>query len=104
MKTTATRFTAVLAGIWTGVGALCFQAWAQHSSEDSSLLPLVFLVGAVPFFFVPMFVFVLGSSHEQRGSLIQGMFQASGRGLCWMAGLLAVLFSGLPLISRLYAS
>jgi hypothetical protein len=104
MKTTATRFTAVLAGVWTGVGALCFETWVRHTGEGNGWLPLVFLVGAVPFFFVPMFVFVFGRSTQQPGALIRGMFQASGRGLCWMAGFLAVLLPGLPLIASLYAS
>jgi hypothetical protein len=104
MKITATRLTALLAGGWTGVGALGFETWVRHTGERSWLLPLVFFVGAIPFFFIPMFVFVFGSAQRSGGSLIHGMLQAWVRGLCWFAGASLVLFPGLAVISRLYAS
>jgi hypothetical protein len=103
MKIVATKSTAALAGLWSGAGALCFEAWVQYSgAAGRGSQPVIFIVGLLPFFFIPTFMFVLGSS--ERGALIERIFQASGRGVCWIAGAAAVLIPGLPLVSRIYAS
>ena len=101
MKIIATKRTAALAGAWTGVGAIAFDLWVRMYPTQSNARPIVFIFGAIPFFFIPMFVLVFGS--QKSGSLIKGMFESAGRGLCWMLGAVLVAGFGLALVSR-YAS
>ena len=93
--------TALLAGLWTGVGALLFQAFIVHGGVDADLRPYYFFIGAIPFFWIPLFLFVFGSP---IGSLTRQMSEALGRGFCWMGGVALVVLPGLPVISSLYAS
>jgi len=99
--TTATWRTALLAGLWTGVGALLFEVFVIRGGVDAELRPYYFFIGGIPFFWIPLFLFVFGS---HTGSLAKHMFESVGRGFCWMGGVALILIPGLPVISRLYAS
>jgi hypothetical protein len=101
MKVTATWRTALLAGLWTGVGALLFEAFVVRGGVPAELHPYYFLFGGIPFFWIPVFLYVFGSSRE---GVIKRMFQFAGRGLCWIGGVALVLMPGLPLIRSLHAS
>ena len=98
---TASWRTALLAGLWTGIGALLFEVFVVHGGVDAELRPYYFFVGGIPFFWIPLFLFVFGSP---SGSVTKHVSGALGRGFCWMGGVALVLLPGLPVISSLYAS
>lgn len=101
MNIPATWRTALCAGLWTGVGALLFEAFVLRGGVDPEQRMYYFFFGGIPFFWIPLYLFVFGSS---AGSPIKRMFESAGRGLCWTCGAALVLIPGLPVIGRLYAS
>lgn len=101
MKIAATWRTALLSGFWTGVGMLLFEVFVVRGGVAEDLRLYYFVFGGIPFFWIPLFIFVVGSS---KGSFTKHMFESSGRGLCWMIGVALVLIPGLPMVGRLYAS
>lgn len=101
MKLLATSRTALFAGLWTGIGALLFEALVVRGGVPEELRPYYFIFGGIPFFWIPLFVFVFGSSNE---GFIKNMFNSAARGLCWVGGVALVLVPGLPLLGSLHAS
>jgi len=95
MKITANWRTALVSGLWTGLGALLFEFFVVHGGVKQENFPYYFFAGSVPFFFVPVFLFVFGSSD---GHVIKNIGQSLGRGLCWMLGAAVVLMIGLPIV------
>lgn len=101
MKIAANWRTALLAGVWTGVGALLFEALVIRGGVEPEFRPYYFFFGAIPFFWIPTFLFVFGKS---TSGFTKHVAEAIGRSLCWMAGAFLMLVSGQPLVASLYAS
>jgi hypothetical protein len=97
MKITATWRTAFLAGIWSGVGALLFVVLVFRRGVEGELRSNYFLAGLIPFFVIPVFLFVFGSSTGIRPA--KHLFELWGRGFCWMGGFAFVVFPGLQLVT-----
>lgn len=90
-----------MAGLWSGLGALLFEALVVRGGVARDLQPYYFLIGGLPFFWIPLFLFVFGGSGEGG---IRNLFECAGRGLCWLGGAGIVLMVGIPLIGSLHAS
>jgi hypothetical protein len=101
MNITATWRTALLSGLWTGLGMLLFEGFVVRGGVAEELRPYYFVFGGIPFFWLPVFIFVFGSV---KGEFTKHMFESVGRLLCWIAGAALVLMPGLPLIASVYAS
>lgn len=58
---TPTPKTAAIAGVWSAIGLTVNDVWtSRHPTASVGEGNLVFLVGAALFFFLPVFVLVLG--------------------------------------------
>lgn len=60
-----TRKTAALAGIWTALGIVPFDAWIERHAQSSTLEQnMLWLLALVVFLFVPGYFLVLGRNTE----------------------------------------
>ena len=93
MNFSATRKSAVLTGTWTALGMVVTGKLLDHSSLHTQDQNLIFLVGAVVFFFVPVALFVVGPSYFRFGmrdiatkSYWVELGAVGLRLLCWFSG------------------
>ena len=89
--------TALLAGLWTGIGMLIFVAVEMLGWIDAKHRIYYFAIGGIPFFWGPVVLFVFG-----RHSAVFPSNAVYGRALCWMLGVCVVVAPGLRLIGRLF--
>ena len=88
--------TALLAGLWTGIGMLIFVAVEMLGWIDAKHRIYYFAIGGIPCFWGPVFFFVFG-----RHSAVFPSNAVYGRAFCWMLGVCVVVAPGLRLIGRL---
>lgn len=94
----ATKLTAFVAGGWTALG----MSAADHAEKAYHLDPdaanLAFFVAAIPFFFIPVAIFVFGYQNIMREAEGESFWKQQNRrmagvlirGFCWMGG--AIVF------------
>ena len=97
----ATPKTAAIAGVWAGFGGLLFQAWVDLSHPAPQIKQYVFVGGALVFFMIPWFLFVVGVSDE---NLFKHMWKVFVRNLCWLAGASVAAMLGVPIVFWMRAS
>lgn len=95
----ATWRTALLAGLWTGLGLLIFVAFEMLGWIGAEHRIYYFAIGGIPFFWGPAFFFVFGG--PSAGFLSDAVY---GRVFCWMLGVIVVVAPGLRLMGRLFPS
>lgn len=91
--------TALLAGLWTGIGALIFIASEVLGWIDAAHRIYYFAIGGIPFFWGPVFFFVFGGPRAVFANQTDAVY---GRAFCWMLGVGVVVMPGLSLIGRLH--
>lgn len=90
----ATKRTAFVAGGWTALGMSTAEAVEKAYHLDPNTGNLVFFLMAIPFFFLPVGIFVFGYQNElaamegesQWKRQNRRMAGAMVRGFCWMGG------------------
>jgi hypothetical protein len=98
--------TAVLAGVWAGIGALTINAWVRYLMGHSGTLGVPFIIGCVVVFvlFVQLPVSFLVFDQRKGESGTKRLWNGRLRWLSWLAVFLTVYFGGVPLLDALYAS
>ena len=65
MPIEATSKTAAIAGVWSILGFVSFDAWLDHHNSISVLTHnVIFLVVGAVFFFIPVYFLVIGQGNE----------------------------------------
>lgn len=110
MKPDATKMTAFFTGIWSALGFSAFDLYERLSPLSTQTHNILFLLAGALFFFIPTFLFVLGSQYL-RYSLKYVMSQeylsafkaVTFRGICWFFGC-AIGFATFSVIEGYFAT
>lgn len=95
----ATNWTAFLAGGWTMLGMTTSESMEKLYKLDHRTSALVFFLVAIPFFYIPVAIFVFGIQNKIASTESESYWRQQSRrmslamirGFCWMAG--AIVFS-----------
>ncbi len=110
MRVEATRTTAALTGAWTVLGMGSLEIWEKGHPLDVMTHNIVFLAMGTVFFFVPVFLFVIGfqkmyglKDYFSRDYWVN-FGEVGIRMLCWFLGAAAFGTPTMALLQWLFAS